>query len=405
MGLTKRKDGYYVEFRVVDDGKLLRLAPIRMGKLKRWKVGCRNRGLAKDQEAIIKTKLLAGQFLSPVWQRAQAISFREWAKTYLELEEVKKLATYEDRKLKISHLVDFFGDRPLSSLTPEDVAEYRNQRVRYSRITCLDCGKLFGRAICRGCGWKRSDRPYPVSMQTINHDHTALTHMLNVARSPRFKLIQDNPASHIEKPNPKNERDRILSLEEWERLKAAAAPHLLRLLIIARDLGPRKGELLKLEWPDVDIRRREFTLRQTKNGETRVVPMTPDVYEVFSELWNERRLDTNRVFLYKSKPWKYPRTAFSAACRRAGITGLRLHDFRHIASTNLRRAGVDTMTAMKIVGHKSEQMHRRYNSIRPEDLHEAAAKLQKYKTNTLITPASEETFEDSLSHSKYYVGA
>ena len=144
MGLTKRRDGWYVEFRVVDDGKLLRLAPIRMGKLKRWKVGCRNRGLAKDQEAIIKTKLLAGQFLSPVWQRAQAISFREWAKTYLELEEVKKLATYEDRKLKISHLVDFFGDRPLSSLTPEDVAEYRNQRVRYSRITCLDCGKLFG---------------------------------------------------------------------------------------------------------------------------------------------------------------------------------------------------------------------------------------------------------------------
>jgi hypothetical protein len=49
---------------------------------------------------------------------------------------------------------------------------------------------------------------------------------------------------------------------------------------------------------------------------------------------------------------------------------------RHTASTNLRRAGVDTMIAMKIVGHKSEQMHRRYNAIQPEDLHEAAAKLQ-----------------------------
>lgn len=47
---------------------------------------------------------------------------------------------------------------------------------------------------------------------------------------------------------------------------------------------------------------------------------------------------------------KNPRTAFAAACRQAGITGLRLHDLRHTASTNLRRAGVDTVPAMKIVG-------------------------------------------------------
>src|SRR5204862_7446589 len=40
----------------------------------------------------------------------------------------------------------------------------------------------------------------------------------------------------------------------------------------------------------------------------------PDVHGAFSELWKERRLDTNRVFLYKGKPWKNPRTAFTAAC-------------------------------------------------------------------------------------------
>ena len=77
--------------------------------------------------------------------------------------------------------------------------------------------------------------------------------------------------------------------------------------------------------------------------------MTSDVFDTFTELHRERRLDTQKVFLYKGKPWKNPRTAFAAACRRAGITGLRLHDLRHTASTNLRRAGVDTMTAMKIV--------------------------------------------------------
>ena len=131
---------------------------------------------------------------------------------------------------------------------------------------------------------------------------------------------------------------------------------------------------------------RNSSLRRTKNGEVRVVPMTPAVYQVFTELRQERRLDTNRVFLYKEKPIQRIGTAFKAACRRAGITNLRIHDFRHTASTNLRRAGVDTATAMKIVGHKSDRMHRRYNTIEPEDLHNAAAKLHVFRTNTVITP-------------------
>jgi integrase len=221
---------------------------------------------------------------------------------------------------------------------------------------------------------------------TLNHDHMTLTHMFNVARSPQFRLVTENPASHVPKPNPNNERDRIATAEEWERLKAVLAPHVRRLLTVAYDVGPRRGELLNLEWSDVDMRRKEFTLRRTKNGEVRVVPMTPAVYHVVSELWQERRLDTNRVFLYKEKSIQRIGTAFKAACRRAGITNLRIHDFRHTASTNLRRAGVDTATAMKIVGHKSDRMHRRYNTIEPDDLHKAAAKLHVFRTNTVITP-------------------
>ncbi len=41
---------------------------------------------------------------------------------------------------------------------------------------------------------------------------------------------------------------------------------------------------------------------------------------------------------------------------------------------------------MKIVGHKSDRMHRGYNTIELEDLHQATAKLYTYRTNTLITP-------------------
>ena len=388
MGLTKRKDSYYVEFSVLDDGEALKLANGGGGQLKRWKVGSLNKTMARQHEAVLKTQLLTGQMPSPGKARAQSVTFRQWAKQYLALEPVKKLRGYAIRKLYVENLVRYFGDKPLGAIMPEDVTAYRAQRVQYKRIKCGTCEQMVTRGACTACGWKRGDSGVPVSTQTINHDHMTLTHMFNVARSPQFRLITDNPASHVPKPNPQNERDRIATAEEWERLKATLAPHLRRLLAVAYDVGPRRGELLNLEWSDVDMRRKEFTLRRTKNGEVRVVPMTPTVYQVFTELWQERRLDTNRVFLYKEKPIQRIGTAFKGACRRAGIANLRIHDFRHTASTNLRRAGVDTATAMKIVGHKSDRMHRRYNTIEPEDLHQAAAKLHVYRANTVITPDS-----------------
>gem|GEM_PF-5069602 len=97
---------------------------------------------------------------------------------------MRKLNTYADRKLKVGHLVEFFGDRALESITPEDVDAYRAQRVRYKMILCGGCKKQLGKAVCSGCGWKRQNSPLSASVQTVNHDHTALTHMLNVAESP-----------------------------------------------------------------------------------------------------------------------------------------------------------------------------------------------------------------------------
>ena len=160
---------------------------------------------------------------------------------------------------------------------------------------------------------------------------------------------------------------------------STAAPYLLRFLAIVYAVGPRKRELLKLEWQDVDMRWKEFTLRKTKNGEMRVVPMTPDVFDSFAELHKERRLDSPLVFLYNRKLWKNHRATFAEACRRAGV---------------------DTTTAMKIIGHKSDQMHRRYNTIQSEDFHEAAAKPQRYTANTLITRTSDLVSGQNISHCK-----
>ena len=98
MGLTKRPDSYYVEFRVIDnaDGKALVLASgVPGARKKRWKVGCLNKTVAREMESAIKTRLLLGQETS---ESAKPVLFKEWAKTYLELESVKMLRTYQDRE-------------------------------------------------------------------------------------------------------------------------------------------------------------------------------------------------------------------------------------------------------------------------------------------------------------------
>lgn len=63
------------------------------------------------------------------------------------------------------------------------------------------------------------------------------------------------------------------------------------------------------------------------------------------------------------------------------------------------------MTAMKTIGHKSEQMHRRYNTIQSEDLPEATEKLQRYTANTVITLASSAVSGQGVSGCHSNVGA
>jgi len=268
----------------------------------------------------------------------------------LKLEEVKALRSYKDRVETVQYqLIPFFGNKGLEAITPEDIEVYRAQRK-----------------LCNG------QQP---SLQTINNDHTMLKHMLSVAE--RKGLVQTNVAKKVRMPDPKNERDRVLTKEEWARFLEAASPHIKPIISIAYYLGLRLGEILNLTWDRVDLDRGFIKLggRDTKTGESRLVPMTQSTHGMLKDLSKVRSLVTNRVFLYNGKGLGEIKTAVKSAIRRAGIQDFRLHDLRHCAATNLRRAGVDTLTAMKIIGHKSDKMHRRYNNISEADLLQAASKL------------------------------
>lgn len=81
------------------------------------------------------------------------------------------------------------------------------------------------------------------------------------------------------------------------------------------------------------------------------------------------------VFHRDGAPIKCFRGSWVAACKAAGVPGRIFHDLRRTAVRNLERAGVPRSVAMKLTGHKTEAVYRRYAIVSDADLRAAADKL------------------------------
>ena len=153
--------------------------------------------------------------------------------------------------------------------------------------------------------------------------------------------------------------------------------------LVVYQIGMRQGEILYLTWDRVDLKDNVILLQaaDTKTNEGRLVPLTLELTALLKALYKVRYLTEDHVFLVKGHSINSIKTAFNAACCRAGIQGFHFHDFRHTAVTNMRLAGIDHLTIMKITGHKTLDVFKRYNSFLKSDLREAASRFNTYLTS------------------------
>jgi integrase len=79
-------------------------------------------------------------------------------------------------------------------------------------------------------------------------------------------------------------------------------------------------------------------------------------------------------------PIKDFRGAWKEACKTAGVPDLKLHDLRRTAVRNIRRAGVPQVVRMRITGHRTDSMERRYNIVDVDDIRSAKALMEQSKT-------------------------
>lgn len=262
---------------------------------------------------------------------------KEFAPFHYRIREDKK----EAWRFQCKHLEDALGQYSVAALTPQVIANYRDNRLEL------------------------------VSGTTVQKEINMLSKILTVS-SQEFGITMPmgNPVKNIRKPKENKSRDRRLSELEFSKLvaqcKASRNRWLLPALTLSVETAMRQGELLQLTWSMIDKKRRLALLldpSKIKTEEPRAVPLSSAALAVIESL--PRSLDgllipVERMTLYH---------AFRAACQRAGIEDYTWHDLRHEALSRLAERGdMSTIELASVSGHKTLQMLKRYAHLDAEKL-------------------------------------
>jgi len=296
----------------------------------------------------------------------------EWAKEYLILMEQNGRRDMKRRAQCIEAFFNRFPGRAVSEVSRKDVEIWREEL---------------------------KTRMGPAS---LNRHLAYSSHLMSEA--VKRGHIAFNPYSGVERMKEPPGRIRYLELEQAERLLEECDLWFRPFMALGLETGCRKGELANLLWRDVDWKAGFIQIRHSKNGDARMVPLTPSATQELKAI--PRRLDHPFIFSDRKgaplvKDWEAQigadglpspgleyrdgplQKVLKKACRAAGIEDFRFHDSRHHVGSWLAMQGVSTDARMAILGHKTERMARRYSHLSPDYIKQAM-RLFSEKSGTKV---------------------
>ena len=223
--------------------------------------------------------------------------------------------------------------------------------------------------------------------RTVNLVRANLHRLFGLCVKP-WLLIPANPVDGTETLRHDAREPRILSVKEYERLRKTSADHpMLKLFIILGwETGARSGELLQLEWADVDFERKLVTFandpargRSTKGRRSRTVPLSDAAVTAFREHAAGFRFSAPQSpYVFKHlRPNRSARPgdrleslylSFKKVAKAAELPELRPHDLRHCLVTRKLAEGVPVQLVSKYVGHSTLSVTLSYTHLVPEHL-------------------------------------
>lgn len=221
------------------------------------------------------------------------------------------------------------------SITSGDVADYRDRRLSV------------------------------VSIDTVRRDLGTLQHVWDVAEKSWRLVGAANPFRLIIKPSASPGRSRRLRSDEEKRLETACAScrnKVIPLVVtFALETAMRQGEIVSLQKSDIDHEKRLALIRVSKNGRSRLVPLSERALEAARRAANLS--DDTRVFATTTTGVKM---AWKRILRRSKIEDLHFHDLRHEAISRLFERGFSLPEVALVSGHRTAAMLMRYTHIEAE---------------------------------------
>jgi len=198
-----------------------------------------------------------------------------------------------------------------------------------------------------------------VKPATVARDFDLLRRAAKVANQQWDWVSPVDQLSRCPTPTPPPTAHRRISEERLDLLRTEANRSRVNYLRPAIELalltGMRRSELTSLLWDDVDFERRRLTVRNTKNGHDRTIPIYDQLAQVL------RRLDQSKTKVLGGCSASALTDAWKRCRRRAGVTNVRFHDLRHEAVSRLFEYGFSPIEVASISGHRSLSQLMRYS--------------------------------------------
>ncbi len=306
----------------------------------------------EDARDLLRKKEGAIADGAPMTSKIGRVRFEDAAADLETDYTINKKRSLSHVKRHVKRLTKVFGGRRMSDITGADVRTYVDERQKAG-----------------------------ASNATINRELSALRRMYTLAvdagkllARPKVRLLEEN-----------NARQGFFEREQFVSVLGHLTAPLQAVATFAYFTGWRKSEILGLEWRRVDRKAGivRLDVGTTKNGDGREFSYgaLPDVKAMIDRQWaaHEKLAKAGKlqplVFQRNGKGINSFRKAWITACAAAGCPGRIPHDFRRTAVRNLERAGVSRSVAMKLTGHKTENVYRRYAIVSSGDLADASRKL------------------------------
>jgi len=307
-----------------------------------------DRKLAKSIEAKVRTELVEGNYFDKPIGRNK--TFSQLVARFMR-EHAPKVSDGQQRSYATSskHLLKFFGETDLLSISPKMIARYKVLR--------------------REAGLKPA---------TINRELAMLSKAFNLAIR-EWEWLEINPVSRVSKEKEDNERDRWLAVDEEVSLLENSPEWLRDIIIFNLHTGLRQDELLSLTWDRVDVFRKTILIADTKNGKPRTIPLNKTALGILENKARVISIRSRIVFHSKcgTKIDKHNlRRAFVIAMETARIEDFTYHGLRHTFATRLAQSGVDLYKISKLLGHKDIKTTQRYAHHCPESLRDGVEILE-----------------------------